>query len=241
MRHLVAEIAVLLEMKSSDTTTMVEALAAASVNSGGPVAVDNGVGRTTDPAVRKLQGKYPEFPKYDGNPEHFMPWFVAVEERQELRQLSDQAANIFATEALEEHARGTAGDGKRFWDWREFEKELKNKFCPQTVEYNVLRTLRQLRVQWGNFPFYVNQYALGNTLLKNSRKVKPDTIRTAFLFGLELEMQVELLKRDKNDEIDTLEQCIAAAWKIHGEPHVPRQVVQNFYGYGGVDPKVAMT
>ena len=45
-------------------------------------------------------------------------------------------------------------------------------------------------------------------------------------------MQVELLKLDKNDEIDTLEQCIAAAWEIHGEPHVPRQVVQNFYGLG---------
>ena len=84
----------------------------------------------------------------------------------------------------------------------------------------------------GNFPFYVNQYALGYKLLKNSRKVKADTIRTAFLFGLEHEMQVELFKRDKNDEIDTLEQCVAAAWEIHGEPHVPRQVVQNFYRYG---------
>ena len=41
----------------------------------------------------------------------------------------------------------------------------------------------------------------------------PDTIMTAFLFGLELEMQVELLKRDKNDEIDTLEHCIAAAFR----------------------------
>ena len=80
--------------------------------------------------------------------------------------------------------------------------------------------------------FYVNQYALGNKLLKNSRKVKPDTIRTAFLFVLELEMQVELLKRDKNDEINTLELCKAAAWEIHGEPHVPRQLVQNFYSYG---------
>ena len=86
----------------------------------------------------------------------------------------------------------------------------------------------------------MNQYALGNKLLKNSRKVKPDTIMTAFLLELELEMQVELLKRDKNDEMDTLEQYIAAAWEIHGEPHVPRQVVQNFYGYGGVGPNVAM-
>ena len=40
-------------------------------------------------------------PKYDVNPEHFLAWFVAVEERKELRQLSDQAAIIFATEALE--------------------------------------------------------------------------------------------------------------------------------------------
>ena len=83
----------------------------------------------------------------------------------------------------------------------------------------------------GNFPFYVNQYALGYKLLKNSRKVNEDTIRTAFLFVLEHEMQVELFKRDKNEEFDTLELCIAAAWEIHGEPRVPRQVVQNFYGY----------
>ena len=189
--------------------------------------------RTTDPAIRKLQEKDPEFPKYDGNPEHFLAWFVAVEERKELRQLSDQAAIIFATEALEGHARGTAGDGKRFASWEAFVKELKSKFCPQTVEYNVLHTLQSLRVHGGNFPFYVNQYALGYKLLKVSRKVKADTIRTAFLFGLEHEMQVELFKKDKNDEIDTLEECIAAAWEIHGEPRVPRQVVQNFYGYGG--------
>ena len=49
---------------------------------------------------------------------------MAVEEKKELRQLSDQAAIIFATEALEGHARGTAGDGKSFMDWREFELEL---------------------------------------------------------------------------------------------------------------------
>ena len=68
----------------------------------------------------------------------------------------------------------------------------------------------------GNFHFYVNQYALGYKLLKGSRKVKAYTIRTAFLFGLEHEMQIELFKKDKNDEIDTLELCIAAAWEIHG-------------------------
>ena len=94
--------------------------------------------------VRKLQEKDPEFPKYDGNPEHFLAWYVAVEERNELMQLSDQAAIIFATEALEGHSRGTAGYSKRFENWREFAKELKSKFCPQTVEYNVLHTLQSL-------------------------------------------------------------------------------------------------
>ena len=39
---------------------------------------------------------------------------------------------------------GKAGDGKRFENWREFAKELKSKFCPQTVEYNVLHTLQSL-------------------------------------------------------------------------------------------------
>ena len=96
MRHLVAEINQFQESRTRDTATVVEALIAASTRSGSPGAVDNGVGRTTDPAVRKLQGKDPEFTKYNGNPEHFMPWFVAVEERKELRQLSDQAAIIFA-------------------------------------------------------------------------------------------------------------------------------------------------
>ena len=44
----------------------------------------------------------------------------------------------------------------------------------------MLHTLQHMNVQGGNVPFYVNQYALGNKLLKKSRKVKPDTIRTAF-------------------------------------------------------------
>ena len=88
--------------------------------------MDVGVGRTTDPAVRKLHDNDPEFPKYDGNPEHFLAWLVAVADRKELRQLSNQAAIIFATEALEGHARGTAGGGKRFENWREFAKELKS-------------------------------------------------------------------------------------------------------------------
>ena len=72
IRHLVTEIAGLREMRSRDTATMVEALTAASVRSGSPGFVDGGVVRTTDPAVKKLQEKDPEFPKYDGNPEHFL-------------------------------------------------------------------------------------------------------------------------------------------------------------------------
>ena len=75
---------------------------------------------------------------------------VVVDERKELMQ-SGQAAIIFATEAFEGHARGTAGDGKRFKDWLEFELEFKSKFCPQTVEYNVLHTLQHIKVQGGTF------------------------------------------------------------------------------------------
>ena len=42
MRHLVAEITGLREMRTRDTTTMVEALAGASVRSGSPGALDDG-------------------------------------------------------------------------------------------------------------------------------------------------------------------------------------------------------
>ena len=95
MRHLVAEITNLQEMRAMDTTTVFEVLAAAGMRSGSPGAVDNGFGMA-DPALMKLQEKDPEFPKYDGIPEHFLPRFVAVEEK-ELRQVSDQAAIIFVT------------------------------------------------------------------------------------------------------------------------------------------------
>ena len=42
MRHLVAEIAGLRDMRQRDTTTMVEALAGASVRSGSPGVIDGG-------------------------------------------------------------------------------------------------------------------------------------------------------------------------------------------------------
>ena len=60
MMQLVAEITQLREMTTRDTTTVVEALAAASTRSGSPVAVDNGIGTTTDPAfvtAREYVGK----------------------------------------------------------------------------------------------------------------------------------------------------------------------------------------
>ena len=148
MRHLVAEIAQLRKLRSMDATKVAKALAAAGSRSGSPGAVDNcsDRSRTTDPALRKVQEKDPEFQKYNGKPEHFLPWRVAVEDRKELTQLSDQAAIIFATEALEGYERGTAGDGNKFKDRREFERELKSKFCPQTVEYNVSHTLQHMKV-----------------------------------------------------------------------------------------------
>ena len=47
MRHLVAEIANLRELRTRDATSVVEALAAASTRSGSPGAVDNGVPLST--------------------------------------------------------------------------------------------------------------------------------------------------------------------------------------------------
>ena len=55
MSHLVAEITQLREMRVRETTTVVEALAAAGTRSVSTGAVDNGIGRTIDPALRKLQ------------------------------------------------------------------------------------------------------------------------------------------------------------------------------------------
>ena len=86
-RHLVAEIAQVREMRTRDATKVAEALAAAGPMSGSQGTVDNvsGMSGTTDPALMKLQKKDPEFPKYDGNPKHFLPWFVAAEEPKEVR------------------------------------------------------------------------------------------------------------------------------------------------------------
>ena len=69
MRHLVSEIAGLRDLRQRDAPSMVEALAGAGVRSGSPGVLEWGVLMTTDPAIRKLQ-EDPEFPKYDGNPEH---------------------------------------------------------------------------------------------------------------------------------------------------------------------------
>ena len=62
MRHLVAEIAVLREMRLRDTTTMVEAFASASVRSGSPGAVDVVVVRY-GPSGEEVAGEGPGVPE----------------------------------------------------------------------------------------------------------------------------------------------------------------------------------
>ena len=89
MRDLTADIAHLKELRARNVASVAEVFATIGSRSGSPGVVDYGTGKsaTTDQALRKLQEKDPEFPKYDGKPEHFLPWFVAVEERKELRKL----------------------------------------------------------------------------------------------------------------------------------------------------------
>ena len=92
MRHFVAEVTQLKELRARDVTSVADAFATTGSRSGSPGVVDYGTGKsaTTDQALRKLQEKDPEFPKYDGKPEHFLPWCVAVEERKELPRDSPQ-------------------------------------------------------------------------------------------------------------------------------------------------------
>ena len=72
MRHLVAVVTQLIELRSEDATSVAEVLVTVGLRSVSPGVVYNGPGRsaTTDQTLRKLQEKDQEFTKYDGNPEH---------------------------------------------------------------------------------------------------------------------------------------------------------------------------
>jgi hypothetical protein len=99
-----------------------------------------------------MQERDPEFPPYDGNPETFLRWIVAVEEEENNNKLPDQVAITFAINALGSHARGTTGEGKTFATWYEFVAHLKKRFCPESFEYNRKRKLPILRFEvctWG--------------------------------------------------------------------------------------------
>ena len=75
MRDLVAEIARLKELRARDVTSVAEVFTAIGSRSRIPGVVDYGPVKsaTMDQALRKLQEKDPEFPQYDGKPEHFLP------------------------------------------------------------------------------------------------------------------------------------------------------------------------
>jgi len=65
-------------------------------------------------ALRKLQEKDPEFPRYDGNTGNFLPWLVTVEELKNARKLPDQVAIVYATVAWCSHARGIVRPDQTF-------------------------------------------------------------------------------------------------------------------------------
>ena len=75
MRDLVAEIAQLKELRARDVTSVAEVFATIGSMSVSPGVVDYGTGKpaTTDQALRMLQEKDHEFPKYGGKPVHFLP------------------------------------------------------------------------------------------------------------------------------------------------------------------------
>ena len=147
------------------------------------------------PALRKLQEKDPEFPPYDGNPENFLPWIVTVEEEENTRKLEDQVAITFAVNALGSHARGAIGDGVTFADWEAFVTQLKKRFCADSFECNVAWRLLNMKVQGGNFQFYVSQFTMGMKLLKGSENIPEGMLRYCFIQGLEPDMQAEIVIR----------------------------------------------
>ena len=84
-----------------------------------PGAADAGDGASgsesaVNSALRKLQEKHPEFPRYDWNTGNFLPWLVTVEELKNATKLQDQVAIVYATLALGSHARGIVSPGQTF-------------------------------------------------------------------------------------------------------------------------------
>jgi hypothetical protein len=172
-------------------------------------------------ALRKLQERDPEFPPYDGNPESFLPWIVAVEEKKNNNKLPDQVAITFAINALGSHARGTTGEGKSFVNWDDFVGHLKKRFCPDSFEYNIAWRLDKLRVENGNFQFYVSQFTLGSRLLKGSDIIPELQLRYYFIQGMEPDMQAEII----NKKLIPLEDNIEAAWEYFRKPRAPPKVI----------------
>lgn len=84
-----------------------------------PGAAAAGVGASgsesaVNSALRKLQEKDPEFPRYDWNTGNFLPWLVTVEELKNAIKLPDQVAIVYATGALGSHARGIVRPDQTF-------------------------------------------------------------------------------------------------------------------------------
>ena len=158
---------------------------------------------------------------YDGNPENFLPWIVAVEERKDNRRLHDLVAITFAPGALGIHARGAITEGMVFPTWDEFVAHLKTRFCADSFEYNIAWRMHNLKVENGNFQFYISQFMLGRRLLRNSTIIPELQLRYCFIQGLEPDMQVELINKKEL----SLDRNIEIAWVFYRKPRPPRQIV----------------
>ena len=95
------------------------------------------------------------------------------------------------------------------------------KFCAASFEYNVAWRLDNMKVQNGNFQFYVSQFTMGAKLLKGSTIVPELMLRYFFIQGLEPDMQAELI----NKKLLRLDETIEAAWDYYRKPRAPPQVI----------------
>ena len=123
---------------------VLEMLSVPVPEAGGVVA--SGSGAAVDSALRKLQEKDPEFPRYDGTSVNFVPWLVTVEKLKNARKLPDHVAIVYATGAFGSHARGIVRPDQTFAGCTDFIAEPRKKFCPLSWNLKIVWSLEQLRM-----------------------------------------------------------------------------------------------
>ena len=144
-----------------------------------------------DVAMRKIRQSDPCFPRYSGDRGQFLKWLVAVEDLRQSRRIPDEAAILYATEALGEGARSLFQDLK-FTKWETFEKYLKTHFLTAHIDHKLLWDMNWLKMQNGDFPKALHTFDIYRRLLY---KVPDSKMLHNFLVMLDSDYQYNVMKK----------------------------------------------